>query len=308
MGMTMKALLIAGPTASGKSAVAADLAQHFGGMVINADSMQVYRDLRILTARPRADVEALVPHRLYGVLDATEICSAARFVSLARQAMDEAWGQGLLPIIVGGTGLYLRALSEGLADIPPIPDDTRQAARLLMAHIGPARFHAELSARNPRAAQGVRPTDAQRLVRAYEVLEATGRPLIDWHSQQQGADDQINWIRAAILPERGHLHQAINTRFQAMVRAGALDEAAAMAARNLDPTLPLSKVLGLRPLMAHLAGEMSLDMAIDRGQTDTRRYAKRQSTWIRTQMIAWNVINEQDSKRISEEIGILLSK
>ncbi len=307
--MKSRALLIAGPTASGKSALAATLAHKYGGMIINADSMQIYRDLSVLTARPTPDDEARFPHRLYGIMGHDEVCSAARWVSLARGAMDEAWAQNLLPIIVGGTGLYLRALTDGLADIPEIPEEIRSGARSLMAHLGPSKFHAELLARHPQAVQGIRPTDSQRLVRALEVYEATGHPLTYWHAKETSTaeNNATCWTRVALMPDRQHLHQAINRRFATMMANGALDEARAIARLGLNPGLPLSKVLGLRPLMAHLAGEMTLNEAVAQAQTDTRRYAKRQCTWIRTQMIAWNVIFEQDSERIIDKIGTLLS-
>jgi tRNA dimethylallyltransferase len=221
---------------------------------------------------------------------------------MARASMTEAWAQGLLPIVVGGTGLYLRALTDGLADIPPVPDVVRDAARARMAQLGPERFFADLNARNPRAVLGLRPSDSQRLVRAAEVFEATGRPLVDFHQHEKPAADNVGWTRVALMPDRIALHRAIEGRFDAMIEAGALDEAAAMRGLDLDPSLPLAKTLGLRPLIAHLEGEISLDDAKTRAKIDTRRYAKRQMTWIRTQMIAWKVLNSQDSERNCIEI------
>ncbi len=304
--MKKTALVIAGPTASGKSGLALALAERWGGVVINADSMQVYADLPILTARPGPADLARAPHRLYGYLDRNQVCSAARWTAEARAAMRQAWDVGQLPIIVGGTGLYLRALIDGLADIPAIPDAIRDEARALMAHLGAHRFFEALIARNPRGAEGLRPSDSQRLTRAYEVLVATGRPLADWHQAQVPVDDQITWIRTALMPDRPVLHQAIDQRFASMVAQGALDEVRAFADQGFDPNLPIAKVLGLRPLLGHLKGEMTIEGAITQASTDTRRYAKRQMTWIRTQMMSSNVIFGQEMETRIRKIDILL--
>ncbi len=304
--MKKTALVIAGPTASGKSGLALCLAERWGGVVINADSMQVYADLAVLTARPGPSDLARVPHHLYGYLGRGEVCSAARWTAEARAAMAQAWDKGQLPIIVGGTGLYLRALIDGLADIPTIPDAVRDEARALMAHLGAHRFYDALVARHPRGADGLRPSDSQRLTRAYEVLVATGRPLADWHLAQVPVDDQITWIRTALMPDRALLHQAIDQRFAVMVDHGALDEVRAFAASGFDPHLPIAKVLGLRPLLSHLNGELTIEAAIAQASTDTRRYAKRQITWIRTQMMSSNLIFEQEMETRIAKIDILL--
>jgi len=306
--MERRALVIAGPTASGKSGLALAVAKARQGMVINADSMQVYRDLTILTARPNAAALAQAPHRLYGVLGASEVCSAARWVHMARDAMEQAWGQGRMPILVGGTGLYLRALIEGLADIPPIPEAIRDDARSLMASLGARLFYDRLAALDPRAVEGLRPSDSQRLTRAYEVRVATGRPLSDWHIATAPSDPNVDWRRIALVPDRGALHDAINRRFQTMVQNGALDEARHIQALGLDPSLPLAKVLGLRPLMAHVDGTLSLDEAVAEAQAETRRYAKRQMTWLRTQMMSFKTLSTQDSERNFVEVCTFLDE
>lgn len=303
--MTMRALLIAGPTASGKSGLALDLAERLGGEVVNADALQVYAELSILTARPTTADLARAPHALYGVLSAREACSAARWVGLARAAMDAAWAQGRVPILVGGTGLYLRALTDGLADIPPIPDTVRDMARAMMAHLGAARFHAELAARDPAAAARLRPSDSQRLVRAFEVVVATGRSILDWQAEAAPEPADRRWLRIALEPDRTELHARIARRFAAMMAAGALEEARAFRALGLGPDRPAAKALGLQPLIDHLDGRIPLDAAIDRALVDTRRYAKRQATWIRTQMLSWERVIEQDSESRIDKICTL---
>ena len=293
--MKQRALLIAGPTASGKSGLALDLAKRFGGTIINADALQIYDHLSILTARPRQAALGEAPHRLYGILPPAEICSAARFVRLARQEIAASLAQDRLPIVVGGTGLYLRGLSDGLADIPEIPADIRDGARALMAQIGPERFHVELKLRDPVAASRIRPSDSQRLTRAFEVWSATGRSLFDFHG---AASDNavIEWTKLALVPDRAELYARIDRRFLDMMEAGALEEAARVRELDLAPHLPAAKALGLRPLINHLEGRIGRDEAIAQSQGETRRYAKRQMTWIRTQMISWTGIETKDSE------------
>jgi len=278
--------VIGGPTASGKSGLALEIATRLNGVVINADSMQVYRDLEILTARPGAGALAAAPHRLYGVLPAAEACSAARWRALALAEIAAAHDAGRAPVVVGGTGLYLRALLEGLSGIPDIPDPIRTAARARLAAVGAAGLHADLAARDPETASRLRPGDSQRLVRAWEVLEATGRPLAAWH--RDGTDGPPPGLGFAVIvldPPRPALYAACDGRFRSMVDAGALDEVKALDALGLDPDLPAMKALGVPELRRHLAGAASLDESVALARQSTRRYAKRQVTWFRHQLI-----------------------
>ena len=275
--------MIGGPTASGKSALAADAAERFGGVVVNADSMQLYRDLPILTSWPGDALRARAPHRLYGVLDGAERCSAGRWRSLAMVEIERIHGDDALPILVGGTGLYLRALLDGLAPVPEIPDSVRGAVRTLYEREGCAGLHARLAERDPEAAGRLEPGDSQRVMRAYEVIEATGRSLLAWQAERH---DRYSG-RAAVLvlePPRDALYDACNERFERMMAAGALDEAARLKARGLDPRLPVMKAVGVRALLDHLSGVTTLERAVELGRQATRRYAKRQTTWFRTQM------------------------
>ena len=276
-------LVIGGPTASGKSALAADAARRFGGVVINADSMQLYRDLPILTSWPEGALRARAPHRLYGVLDGAERCSAGRWRTLATAEIERAQGEGALPILVGGTGLYLRALLEGLAPVPAIPAPVRAAVRALCEQEGSARLHARLAKRDPEAARRLEPGDSQRVMRAYEVIEATGRSLLAWQAERH---DRYAGSAAVLIlePLRDALYDACNTRFERMMAAGALDEAARLLERDLDPGLPVMKAVGVRALHDQLRGVTLPERAIALGRQETRRYAKRQTTWFRTQM------------------------
>jgi tRNA dimethylallyltransferase len=278
-------VLIAGPTASGKSALALDLAQRCGGMVINTDSMQVYRDLRVLTARPTPAEEALVPHRLYGHVDAAVNFSAGSFVADAAKALAEARAQGRVPIFVGGSGLYFKAITRGLSAVPPIPPEVRESVRARLEHEGVEALHAELAQRDPVSAERLKPRDRTRIARALEVVEATGRSLTDWHREglppilPEGA-----FVALFLAPERDQLYARIDARFDAMINAGALDEVAALAARDLDPLLPAMKAHGVPALIRHLKGEITLEQAAGIGRADTRHYAKRQFTWFRHQL------------------------
>src|SRR5216684_6093424 len=283
-----RAVLIAGPTASGKSALALALAERLGGAVINTDSMQVYRDLRIITARPTPAEEARVPHLLYGHVDAAENYSVGRYVKDARAALDEAERAGRLPIFVGGSGLYFKALLTGLAAIPPIPADIRTAIRERLAARGPAVMHAELQQRDSVTAARLNPNDRTRITRALEVIEATGRSLADWHKDGMPALlDPQRTVRLFLTPERKTLTARIDARFGAMLAAGALAEVRVLAARKLDPLLPAMKAHGVPALIRHLAGEMTLEAAAEEGRRDTRHYAKRQFTWFRHQLGGW---------------------
>jgi len=279
------ALLIAGPTASGKSALALTLAQKHGGIVINADSMQVYRDLRVLTARPTPDEEALVPHRLYGHVDAGLNFSVGSWVSDARRILSEARAQNRVPIFTGGSGLYFKALTRGLSAVPPIPSHIRDAVRARLETDGVEALHAELARRDPVAAERLTPRDRARIARALEVIEATGRSLLDWHREGLPPLLPSGSYRAVFLaPEREALYARIDARFETMLKAGALEEIAHLAARKLDSLLPAMKAHGVPALIRHLKGEITLAEASEIGRADTRHYAKRQFTWFRHQL------------------------
>lgn len=275
-----KVVMIAGPTASGKSGLAAALAAEFDGVVINADAMQVYRELSVLTARPGDEAMAAVPHRLYGVLSGKEACSAGRWRALALRECETALAAGRLPILAGGTGLYLQALEEGLSAVPEIPADIRAAVRAELAETGAAALHARLAERDPVMAARLSPTDGQRLARAWEVLEATGRSLADWQNEA-GEPAPYRFIKLCLLPPREQLYADCDRRLAAMVEAGALEEVEALLARDFDPGLPVMKSLGVPEFAAHLRGETSLEAALSQAQQATRRYAKRQMTWLR---------------------------
>jgi tRNA dimethylallyltransferase len=298
-----KAVLIAGPTASGKSALALALAEATGGVVINTDSMQVYRDLRVLTARPTPEEEARVPHRLYGTCDAAVNCSAGSWIADAAAALAEARATGQLPIFIGGTGLYFKALTRGLSAVPPIPAEVRDDVRARMEREGVEALHARLMLRDPVSGAKLKPRDSARVARALEVIEATGRALPDWHRDNLPPLLDPEDVTAVFLaPDRKELYARINARFETMVAAGALDEVAALAARKLDPLLPAMKAHGVPALMRYLAGEITRDEAVDIGQIDTRHYAKRQFTWFRHQLpeFAW-VRPEEAWARIESE-------
>jgi tRNA dimethylallyltransferase len=278
-------VLIAGPTASGKSALALSLAERTGGIVINTDSMQVYRDLRIITARPTPEDEARVPHRLYGHIDAGVNCSAGMWVTDAAATLEEARAQNRLPIFAGGSGLYFKALTRGLSAVPPIPTEIRDDVRARLERDGAEALHAVLARRDPAAAQRLKPRDRTRIARALEVVEATGRSLTDWHRDGLPPLLPPDKVRAIFLaPDREALYARIDTRFGAMLAAGALEEVRALAERHLDPLLPAMKAHGVPALMRHLRGELSLEQAAGIGRADTRHYAKRQFTWFRHQL------------------------
>lgn len=286
------ALIVAGPTASGKSALALALAERLGGTVINADSMQVYRDLRVITARPTPEEEALVPHRLYGVRPAAEAASVAWWRGEALAAMAEARAAGRLPILCGGTGLYVLSLTEGLSAIPPVPAAARQEARALLAELGAPALHTRLAAGDPETAATLRPGDSQRVARAYEVWRGTGRRLLAWQREAAHTGparlDGLPWRFAAVLldPPREALRAAIARRFDAMLAGGALEEVRALGAQGLDPALPAMRAHGVPELLAHLAGRMTLAAARERAVLNTGQYTKRQATWFRHHAMA----------------------
>jgi tRNA dimethylallyltransferase len=283
-----QAVLIAGPTASGKSALALAVAENLGGTIVNADSMQVYRDLRIITARPSPEEEARAPHRLYGHIDPGEIYSTGRWLDDVAAATAAITAEGRVPIVVGGTGLYFKALTSGLAAVPPIPADIRADVRGRLESDGVSALYAELIERDPITAARLMPLDRTRIARALEVVLATGRSLSDWH--KQGMPPLLDPARVAkvfVTCERKGLVARIESRFAAMLEAGALDEVRALAARDLNPLLPAMKAHGVPWLIRHLKGDISLDEAAAGSIMDTRRYAKRQLTWLRGQMKDW---------------------
>ena len=297
------AVIVAGPTASGKSALALALAVEFDGVVINADSMQIYRELRILTARPGPEDEARAPHRLYGVLPVSSVCSAARWRDLALAELDAARRAGKLAIICGGTGLYLRALTRGLSPIPDIPDEIRRAVRARLERDGAAALHGALARVDPDMAAGLAPGDRQRIARAWEVFEATGRRLSDWRAApESGPPPGTRFATIVLRPPRATLYAACDARMRAMIDAGALAEVAALRRAEIDPQLPAMKALGIADLHRHLDGEITLEDAILSAQQATRRYAKRQTTWFKNQIIANLDIDTQYSEELSPKI------
>jgi tRNA dimethylallyltransferase len=295
------AILIAGPTASGKSALALALAEKIGGTIVNADSMQVYRDLRVITARPMPAEEARAPHRLYGHVDAGENYSVGRWCRDVGTVLAEIERQGRVAILVGGTGLYFKALTTGLAAVPPIAAEIRSQVRARLASEGAAALHGELAGLDPATAQRLMVNDRSRIARALEVVLATGRSLTDWH--REGLPALVDSARAAkifLTCERKQLVARIEARFAAMLEAGALDEVRALERRQLDPLLPAMKAHGVPWLIRHLHGEISLDEAAAGAIMDTRRYAKRQLTWFRNQMTDWPWAAPEEAQKALE--------
>jgi tRNA dimethylallyltransferase len=294
------ALIVAGPTCSGKSALAIMLAQHLGGTVINADSMQVYRELRIVTARPTPAEEAAVPHALYGVRPAAEAGSVAWWRDAALAAMAAARDAGRLPILCGGTGLYFLSLTQGIADIPPPGDAARDEARNLLAQLGPAALHARLAEHDPETAARIDPADSQRIARAFEVWLGTGKGLAAWQAQTA---PPAPWRFSAIRldPPRDALRDAIATRFAAMLDAGALAEVRALLAFGLDPALPAMRAHGVPELAAHLRGALTLAEAASRATLATGQYTKRQATWFRHHQLAPEARTHTIHARIADQ-------
>ena len=272
--------LIAGPTASGKSALAVRLAQASGGVVINADASQVYADLAILSARPSEAEMAGVPHRLFGHVDGAQACTAARWAAEARVEIDRAHEQGRLPILVGGTGLYLRTLLDGIAPVPDIDPAIRAEVRALPV----AQAHAALTQEDPPAAARLAPADTTRVARALEVVRSTGKPLAQWQQHKSGGiGDRITLSPLILLPPRDWLIARCDVRFEQMVEGGAVEEVEALLARNLSPDLPVMRAIGVPELAAWLAGDIDREAMLERGRIATRQYAKRQYTWFSRQ-------------------------
>lgn len=301
-----KVALIAGPTASGKSALAIALAEKHHGTVINADSAQVYADLRVLSARPSIEEEARVPHRLFGHIDGADIYSAARWASEARAEIDAARAAGRLPILVGGTGLYLLTLIEGIAPVPEIEPEIREQVRALPV----AEAYAELVRLDPAAAARFRASDTTRVARALEVVRSTGLPIAHWQAERQGGiGDRIDLSAMILLPDRDWLIQRTDARFEAMLNGGAIDEVRALEARtDLAPNAPVRRAIGVREIADWLAGRIDRNEAATRARIATRQYAKRQYTWFRGQPpAAWQRTGETDISNNIESIERLLS-
>jgi tRNA dimethylallyltransferase len=268
--------LIAGPTASGKSALALALAERTGGVIVNADSAQVYCELRVVSARPSEEEEAQAPHRLYGYRDGAFACSAADWAADARQEIAAAHAAGRLPILVGGTGLYLRTLLEGIAPVPAIAPEVREAVRRMAV----AEAYAALEREDCEAAARLRATDTTRVQRALEVVRATGRPLAEWQREKQGGIVEAVMVKPLLLlPPRDWLYPRCDGRFEEMFVPEGLEEVRSLTARGLDPALPVMRAIGVREIAAFLGGELSRDGALEAGRTATRQYAKRQYTW-----------------------------
>ena len=286
--------LIAGPTASGKSALALRLAQEIGAEIVNGDALQLYADLRLLTARPSVEEEAQAPHHLFGTVDAADGWSVGRWQRAATSVLGDIAERGRPAVVVGGTGLYFRALTHGLADVPQTPAEVRRASAADFDALGEAAFRDRLAQVDPAAEARISPADRQRLSRAWEVYAATGTSLSDWQARTDPALEPASWNAVALEPPRQALYDRCDVRLENMIDQGALDEVAALAARELDPALPAMKAVGYRELAAYLRGETSLAEGLDAAQRETRRYAKRQSTWLRGQMADWPRIDAVD--------------
>jgi tRNA dimethylallyltransferase len=298
-----RAIVIAGPTASGKSQLALVLAERLGGSIINADSMQVYRELALLTARPGARELACVPHALYGCVSGREAYSAGRYARDAAAAVAAAREAGRRPVIVGGTGLYLRALLQGLSPVPATDPAVRAYWRQQATERGAPALFALLSARDPAMAARLKPTDPQRLVRALEVLDSTGRSLADWQRQPgQPVLEASETLPLLLLPPPASHAATIAMRFQRMLGQGALEEVRRLLALGLSPELPIMRALGVAPLSAVLAGRQSLPAAAAAAECATRHYAKRQMTWFRRNMITWKTFETKEMESLAAEI------
>jgi tRNA dimethylallyltransferase len=290
----MRALLIAGPTASGKSAAALALATRFSATIVNADSMQVYQDLRILTARPTPEEERLAPHRLFGAIDGAVNYSVGRWARAAGEVLADI---GERPVIfVGGTGLYFRALTEGLSDIPAAPEAVRAEIRSKAEGRATPELHDELAARDPETAARLNSSDRQRILRALEVVTSTGRPLVSFLGARAApALKQGEWAGLYLAPDRAELGRRIDARFDAMLGRGALDEVAALMERRLDRALPVMRAHGVPHLIAYLEGRLTIDEAVSRSKLDTRHYAKRQFTWARHQLSGFRWVAPEEA-------------
>lgn len=305
-----RALFIAGPTASGKSALSLRLADAVNGVIINADSMQVYRDLPVLTACPSAEDEARAPHRLYRFLDGAEVCSAAYWAEAAFKEIEIAWQDGKTPILVGGTGMYFKVLLDGLAKVPEIPAEIREQVRHECTQLGSVHLHDQLKELDPILADRLEPGDSQRISRAVEVVRATGIALSEWQKKTDPGpmaecDAAGGLTKLVIEQEREALYARCDLRFEQMLATDALEEVERLAARNLDPALPIMRALGVPSLMAFIAGNLDRAQAIEDAQMQTRRFAKRQMTWFRNQFSHWGRV---DAQYLEREIEIIANK
>ncbi|MDP7625327.1 MAG: tRNA (adenosine(37)-N6)-dimethylallyltransferase MiaA [Rhodospirillales bacterium] len=296
-------LIVAGPTASGKSSLALAAADKYNGVIINCDAMQVYRELRLITARPSSEDEAKVSHKLYGVIPAAEACSAGIWRELAVAEIETCWRADRLPIVTGGTGLYIRALMEGLTDIPEIPREIREEVTERRNRIGPEAFRQELAKFDPVSAERLNPTDSQRMIRAYEVYLGTERSLTDWHQDAPATPPlEANYQSIVFEPPRDELYAKCEARIDWMIDNGVLDEVRVLMELNLEPSLPVMKALGVPELITHLRDKMTLEDAVSAAKQATKRYAKRQMTWFRGQIVQKYRVNEQYSERLLPEI------
>jgi tRNA dimethylallyltransferase len=296
--------LIAGPTASGKSALALALAERANGVIVNADSAQVYRDLRIVSARPSAEEEARAPHRLYGYRDGAEACSAADWARDATLEIAAAHQAGRLPILVGGTGLYLRTLLKGIAPVPAIDPQVREAVRAMPV----VEVYGALTREDPEAAERLRPSDTTRVQRALEVVRSTGRPLAEWQRERRGGIGEGVTLRPLLLlPPRDWLTARCDARYEEMLSSQGLEEVSSLLARKLDPALPVMRAIGVREIAGFLAGEVSREQALAAGRTATRQYAKRQYTWFANQPPAeWPRFREApEGDAFEQALGLL---
>jgi tRNA dimethylallyltransferase len=302
-------VIIAGPTASGKTELALKAAELVNGEVVNADSMQVYADLCILTARPDAAEMARVPHHLFGCLPASERCSAGRWLGMAQDVLADIHARGRVPVVCGGTGLYLKALTDGLAQVPEIAPEIVQQMTAHLDGIGGEAFRAELAAVDPEAAARLPATDRQRLIRAAAVFAETGRTLSDWQGEQADAPGYpADYLTVLLMPPRDEMYAAIDARFDAMMDAGALDEAKAFAALGLSPDLPAMRAVGVAELIRVLNGEWELETAVSKAKTASRHLAKRQMTWFRRQIRTDLIVEEKYSERDDEKIFSFIRK
>ncbi len=297
-----KVVVITGPTASGKSALALAVAETFGGTIINADSQQCYADLPLLSARPNAAEMARAPHRLFGELGPLAKDSAPAWAARAAAAIEEATRGKSLPILVGGAGLYLHALMEGMPDMPVVSEEVRATARILLDEIGHEAFHERLAARDPEIAARLKPRDTQRILRAWEVIEETGRSLSAWQADPPRRPLAAQYFSTLLMPVRAEVIDAASNRFDAMMAAGALTEVAELLKKDIPATAPILRILGARPLARHLGGDLDLAEAIALAKTATRQYAKRQSTWFRHQFRADITQFTKYSESLTDEI------
>jgi tRNA dimethylallyltransferase len=293
--MAPRIWLIAGPTASGKSALALRLAEETGAEIVNADALQLYRDLRVLSARPSPEDEARAPHHLFGVADAADGWTVGRWLKAVLAVLDDIEARGRPAIVVGGTGLYFRALTQGLADIPSVPTAVQREVEARFDTLGEANLRGELRAVDPHAEARIAANDRQRLTRALAVAQATGRPLSAWQADTRPALGTETWRAAVLEPPRDVLHTRCNARLEIMMEQGAVEEAAALTARGLEDRLPAMKAVGLRELAAHARGDTTRAEALGAAQAATRQYAKRQTTWFRNQTPDWPRITSADA-------------